>query len=842
MSVTAARFPTPASANAAGRSWVDTSGGDVSPTITNTGTIENTETTTGDTTVNQGIKSGPFANGGNRTGILVNGGAVTVGSIVNTGTITIVGENSAGIAINSELNGSLTNTGTFTVTGGTPTYVGGNSTGHPNAGNVSYGIVTNGKIDGSVTVGGTVTATGENATGIALNGDVGGRVLINGAITATGYRSTTAPDASVLSKLNPDQTLQGGPALIIGGNVAGGVITTAASAAFGNIAAVTAGILTVDGSAPALLIGGSNAITIGAGSAGALCSLTIGGPVSANGVYPDVSATGIQIGGSNPLPVPVAGVPGAIGDATSPFGNVTLADGIDILGSVSASSIQHTSGKADTTAILIGSGAAIASAGNHSALTVEGGATVLAVSDSDVVLTGNSTGETRVTDGAAVVPITVTAIRIAPGGSLTTLTNNDGAISAVVNGIPASVKVTAKGGTQGQAIAIDDEAGTLTSVKNTGFITATMTPIVAGETVDSAHSAIVAMYLGNTNGNVAVIQQANANTSIVPTITGGVIFGNSTIGAGNITGSENLALNAGTMVGNVFFGGAGNNTLAITGGAVLTGAIGQAAAGSLSLDIENRRIEHDARRSPTSSAVHGNASINGQSLIVGSANGTIVFAIDPSANAIRRAAVQRLRHGRVRHRLQGRRQRPDQAVPDRKPDGHPHSGGQPQCRRRRRGRRRRGPSALPLQGADRDYRQPDQPADRRQGRERRQPGVQQRRAQRLRRHLLPDEHRPGDRAACWRRPAGRASSTSTTSSCPTMPAVRSNRSPPGNALWPRPRPSRRSRCSPMARMAGCRRSVFWPTATAAPWPMAIRAPDSGWPAASSAPSATAPSA
>jgi hypothetical protein len=600
--------------------WVDTSGGGVSSTIINTGAIAVDENTTGVTT-NQGIKTGPFANGGNRTGILVNGGNITVGNITNSGTITVIGENSAGIAINSELNGSLTNTGNITVTGGTPAA---NTTA---TSNVSTGIVTNGKIDGNVTVGGTVTATGENATGVALNGDVGGTVLINGAVTATGYRSTTTPDATVIPKLNADQTLQGGPALIIGGNVAGGIITTAASAALGNIAAVPQGSLTSQGSAPALLIGGNSAITIGPSSVGGY-DLTIGGPVAANGVYPDVSATGIQIGGNNPLPVPVAGVPGAIGDATSPFGAVTMSGGIDILGSVVASSIAHTSGKADTTGILIGSGAAVSGAGNHSALTVEGGASVVAVTDSDVVLTGGSTDETRVTDGAAVVPVTATAIKIAPGGSVTTLTN-DGSISAIINGVPASANVTAKGGTQGQAIAINDSAGTLTSVKNTGLITAAITPIVTGASVDSAHSAIVAMYLGNTDGNVSVIQQANANTSITPTITGAVIFGNSTIGAGNITGSESLDLETGLVNGSLTYNGSGNNSLTINGGAVLSGGLAQASAGNLSITVNQGALNMTA---PAANAFGGPAgTINGQSFTVG-ANGTVLFAVDPNGN------------------------------------------------------------------------------------------------------------------------------------------------------------------------------------------------------------------
>ena len=45
------------------------------------------------------------------------GGGTYTGNIVNSGTITIEGNQSAGIAIDSALTGSLTNTGTITVLG-----------------------------------------------------------------------------------------------------------------------------------------------------------------------------------------------------------------------------------------------------------------------------------------------------------------------------------------------------------------------------------------------------------------------------------------------------------------------------------------------------------------------------------------------------------------------------------------------------------------------------------------------------------------------------------------------------------------------------------------------------
>ena len=62
----------------------------------------------------------------------------------------------------------------------------------------------------------------EQAQPGALLGDISGALKIQGAIVSTGYRSTTRP--TDVTKLDADDLLQGGSAVVIAGNVGGGVI------------------------------------------------------------------------------------------------------------------------------------------------------------------------------------------------------------------------------------------------------------------------------------------------------------------------------------------------------------------------------------------------------------------------------------------------------------------------------------------------------------------------------------------------------------------------------------------------------------------------------------------
>lgn len=176
----------------------------ISGDIIHSGTITLDEDYTATDTDSDGDLDGPFAKGSNRNGIWVQSGAAHTGTLTSSGTITIEGNQSAGIRLDGPLNGALSTSGTTNVVGDN-----------------SYGVLAN-AVTGNVTLRGSTAVTGANSVGAALMGDIGGALKIQGAIVSTGYRSTTAPTDT--SKLDADDLLQGGPAVRIAGNVAGGVI------------------------------------------------------------------------------------------------------------------------------------------------------------------------------------------------------------------------------------------------------------------------------------------------------------------------------------------------------------------------------------------------------------------------------------------------------------------------------------------------------------------------------------------------------------------------------------------------------------------------------------------
>ncbi len=520
--------------------------------VDNEGAITVTETTTGDTT-NQGITAGPFANGSDRVGILVGPNGPYTGGITNgaTGVITIIGENSAGISLESGLNGSIDDTGTISVTGG-----------NDGTNDVTYGVVSasNAPISGGVTIAGTLSATGNNATGVALNGGVGGAVDIDGAITVTGYHSVTPPDtAAAEADLVSSQLDQGGPALSIGGNVAGGLTIDAPVAAAGNIAASPGGTLTVYGSAPAVLIGGAGPITVGAGADS--YAVTIGGTVTAAGTYPGFNSVGVQIGGVNGLAVNSGGT--AAGGA---FGNVNLAGGIDITGAVEATAVANTTGGGGgATGIEIGSGARVPR------ITVSG-----------TVVADGSNG--LAADSSA--PGAVTAIEIDPGAAAgATTLNNSGNITAEVTGIAGIAGITqTAGGIVGNATAISDAGGGLSQITNTGNITAAVVPAVAG-TVSQGVS--VAIFAANT-APLTITQCIAVDSSGACASSGNATLSPNIIGDINLSegsGAQTLNLWGGNITGAIGFGNSTNNAFDIENGGFAKGALTEALGGQLALNV-----------------------------------------------------------------------------------------------------------------------------------------------------------------------------------------------------------------------------------------------------------------
>ena len=79
--------------------------------ITNTGTITIDETFTATDSDSDGDLDGTFAQGTGRFGIHVLGGGTFTGTIANSGNITVEGNQSAGIAIDSTLAGNISLTG-----------------------------------------------------------------------------------------------------------------------------------------------------------------------------------------------------------------------------------------------------------------------------------------------------------------------------------------------------------------------------------------------------------------------------------------------------------------------------------------------------------------------------------------------------------------------------------------------------------------------------------------------------------------------------------------------------------------------------------------------------------
>lgn len=279
--------------------------GGTTGTVTQTGTITLDEDYTPTDTDSDGDIDGAFALGSNRYGIRLTGPGAFTGDILATGgSITIEGNNSAGIKLDSALNGNLTSGGAIAVTG-----------------NNSYGVHVNAPVTGKVTVNGTISVLGQNSTGVAIDGDVNGAFVLQGSVVATGYRYTSrAADKTVRDKLDADDLLQGGPAVRIASSVSGGVLLDIRPADNDSTKTDEDGdgvedsvegnaSLAVYGSAPALLIGSdTGAINIGViGTGDNAYGLRARGAITANGVYDGVTSTGIQLGGATGQATNIAG-------------------------------------------------------------------------------------------------------------------------------------------------------------------------------------------------------------------------------------------------------------------------------------------------------------------------------------------------------------------------------------------------------------------------------------------------------------------------------------------------------------------------------------------------------
>ena len=347
-------------------------------------TVDDTITNYADTD-NDGDIDGPWATGSDRYGVRMAAGAPIIGNLIigTSGAISVDGNNSFGISIESGLTGNVKSQGVINV-----------------AGNNSTAFSATGDVSGNIDLLGTVNANGENASAVSITGDVGGRVNLQGQISATGYRYTARGSATAEAGLEAEDKLQSGAGVTIAGNVGGGVIvgrppttsTTNTDVDGDGIldAEEGTGSITVFGGAPALQIGSATqSITLGAvGTGDDAYGFINRGVIEANGLYDNVASTGLLIGGN-------AGQ------------SVTLTGGISNNGNVLSSATE-----ANSTAVRLGTGVTAPtflnsgiisggvrsdSASQATGLLIETGASVPTLNNSGVILATGLGGDVNVT-------------------------------------------------------------------------------------------------------------------------------------------------------------------------------------------------------------------------------------------------------------------------------------------------------------------------------------------------------------------------------------------------------------------------------------------------------------
>ncbi len=495
--------------------------------ITNSGKIILDETYVATDTDKDGDLDGPFAAGSGRTGIRT-AGAYT-GAIVNSGTVTVQGNNSAGIWLGGPLTGAFTHDGTTSVTG-----------------NGSTGVRI-ADVTGNVRLAGTIAAIGQGAVAARVDGNIAGALVVQGAIGATGYRYVQPPADP--AKLDADDLLQGGSALVVAGNVSGGIVfavppkdasTTDNDEDKDGIDDAKEGsaAITGFGAAPAVQIGAATrAVTIGAvAGTGTGYGLIIDGGIAGSGVYAGVEGNGLAIGGLG--------------------GAVTIAGGIGVNGTVSA-----TANGASATALRLGSGASTPEIRNAGIIAASGGGTTASRTTAVLVDTGATVGTIR-NSGA------IRATAQAADGSANAILDRSGSVSLVEN----SGVISASGAlaTSERNIAIDlsaNNAGVI--VRQTAVAAGIAAPGIAGDLRFGAGNDLFDV----ADGTVAGTARFGAGNNRLAlsgdaAMTGGAIFG---------AGNDTVAL-AGTssFAGTADFGG-GMDTLTLAGTSRFTGSITNAA-------------------------------------------------------------------------------------------------------------------------------------------------------------------------------------------------------------------------------------------------------------------------
>jgi uncharacterized protein with beta-barrel porin domain len=417
------------------------------------------------------------------------GAAVTLNSnniVSNSGTISnSVGISAIGVQINGVDTGSFTNKGIINVPG----------TGSPPTSTAQFGVLLNGSgaFTGDIvtTTGSSITISGLSANALAVQSELNGNLTQGGSIAATGSGSngviisalidgafvnkgtiTTARGPGALTSVSP------GSAIEIGGSVNGGFLNVGP---VNNADTTAAAVVSEVGVSPALIVAPSIGLDIADVALGTVSDVSAPGysfinrgKITATGDVPGIAATTIQIGNA--------------ADNTS--GRATVFSG----GFYNSGTIS-----------------AVATSDAPNALSAAAGATTFVIGNGATIplLTNDASGTISATTGGALGG-NAFGLVIQTGGSLAAL-NNVGIIASSANATNTAAATLT-------AYAIQDATGTLTHITNSGTISATATPLVAGtqKTVaadlSAATSATIFTNTGTVTGDILFGGAANQLT------------------------------------------------------------------------------------------------------------------------------------------------------------------------------------------------------------------------------------------------------------------------------------------------------------------------------------------
>ncbi len=467
--------------------------------VTNSNTLQADETSTATTTDANGILHGPFASGVNRYGLRVTGPGDFTGAISNAsaGVITVRGNNSAGISIETGLVGSLSSLGSVTIQGAN-----------------TFALHTTGAVSGDVTLRGTIAAAGQGAQGVNLGGDIGGALVLGGAVTTTGYRYTArSTDPTFAGKLAADDLLQGGAAVTVAGSVGKGILVDAVTA--GSTTSTTGAINTFSG-APAMIVGAAGRdVHVGdVGTGTDAYGIEIKGAVLGNGVYDGIASTGLQLG--------VAG-----------GGAVTTGDGVRVGGTLGATAFA-----ADATALHVNAGASLPVLRNDGAIATAVSADALGASSRAVLIEAGASVTTLVNAAAITASVSgqkADAAAVVDRSGTLVVIQNQGTISANRTLTSATEAVT------GRAIALDLAANTTgVHIIQQAASGTTVIPLISGSVTLGSGGDRVEILGGKLTGDLDLGAGANSLTIDGGGIVSGALNANGgtvalTVGSGSLS-------------------------------------------------------------------------------------------------------------------------------------------------------------------------------------------------------------------------------------------------------------------------------------------------------------------